>query len=86
MSLDQSKLGARAGIAQLNLNRNGPVAAVGHICRLGRGLANEIGGAAAELVEDVAPGAEWLARELMGNPHHPTPLTKRRHRAAGGIA
>ena len=50
------------------------------ICRLGPELAKRLGGASHQLFQEVAPGAEWLARQLMGNPKHPTPLTRARHR------
>ena len=50
------------------------------ICRLGSGLAKQLGAASHRLFDEVAPGAEWLASQLMGNPEHPTPLTRKRHR------
>ena len=50
------------------------------ICRLGPELAKELGTASHRLFDEVAPGAEWLATQLMHNPDHPTPLTRKRHR------
>jgi hypothetical protein len=32
----------------------------------------------------VAPHAEWLARRLLNDSEHPTPLTRKRHQAARG--
>jgi CRISPR-associated protein Cas1 len=53
-------------------------------CRLGPQLARELGSAAHPLRAAVAPHAEWLARELLGAPDHPTPLTRQRHSASRG--
>lgn len=52
------------------------------VCRIGLPLARELAGSAPTLRAAVAPHAEELARVLMADPDHPTPLTRRRHRAA----
>lgn len=52
------------------------------VCRIGLPLARELAGSAPTLRAAVAPHAEKLARVLMADPDHPTPLTRRRHRAA----
>ena len=52
------------------------------VCRLGPSLARELAAHAAELGTAVAPNAERLARLLLRAPGHPTPLTRRRHKAA----
>ena len=52
------------------------------ICRLGPLLARELAAHAPQLGEAVAPHAERLARVLLRGPEHPTPLTRRRHRAS----
>jgi CRISPR/Cas system-associated endonuclease Cas1 len=51
------------------------------VCRLGRTLARELASYAPGLGKAVAPHAEGLARALLRAPEHPTPLTRRRHRA-----
>jgi CRISP-associated protein Cas1 len=48
------------------------------VCRLGAGLARELGRHSPFLREAVGPNAERLARELLKAPDHPTPLTRRR--------
>ncbi len=50
------------------------------VCRLGPGLARELGQHAHALRGAVGPHAERLASELLNSPNHPTPLTRRRHR------
>lgn len=50
------------------------------VCRLGPSVARELGQHAHQLREAVAPHAEWLAREVLRDPEHPTPLTHRRRR------
>lgn len=50
------------------------------VCRLGSGLARELGCHSDALREAVGPHAERLARELLAAPDHPTPLTRRRRR------
>lgn len=52
------------------------------ICRLGPGLARELGARSHGLREAVGPHAERLARELLKAPDHPTPLTRARHARA----
>jgi len=52
------------------------------VCRLGRSLAHELASFAPDLGKAVAPHAERVARVLLRAPGHPTPLTRRRHRAA----
>jgi CRISPR-associated endonuclease Cas1 len=52
------------------------------VCRLGPGLARELGAASHRLRDGVAPKAEWLASRLLDDSQHPTPLTRRRHRAS----
>ncbi len=49
-------------------------------CRLGPHFARELGPAAHAMRLAVAPHAEWLARQLLNDTEHPTPLTRRRHR------
>ena len=48
------------------------------VCRLGAGLARELGQHSPTLREAVGPHAERLARELLKAPDHPTPLTRTR--------
>jgi CRISPR-associated endonuclease Cas1 len=50
------------------------------VCRLGPRLARTLGAASHQLRNAVAPDVEWLARQLLDNADHPTPLTRRRHR------
>jgi hypothetical protein len=50
------------------------------VCRLGPALARELGEASHPLRAAVAPHAEWLARQLLHDAEHPTPLTRHRHR------
>jgi CRISPR/Cas system-associated endonuclease Cas1 len=52
------------------------------VCRLGAGLARELGEHSPVLREAVGRHAEQLARELLKAPDHPTPLTRRRHAAS----
>lgn len=52
------------------------------VCRLGAGLARELGQHSPALREAVGPHAERLAQELLRAPDHPTPLTRKRHREA----
>jgi CRISPR/Cas system-associated endonuclease Cas1 len=52
------------------------------VCRVGPQLAQQLAGFAPELRRAVAPHTERLARTLLEAPGHPTPLTRRRHRAA----
>ena len=56
------------------------------VCRLGVGLARELGGHSIALREAVGPHAERLARELLKAPDHPTPLTRRGRRQRVGAA
>lgn len=51
-------------------------------CRLGTGLARELGQHSPALREAVGPHAERLARDLLRAPDHPTPLTRRRQTTA----
>lgn len=51
------------------------------VCRLGAGLARELGQHSPALREAVVPHAERLAQGLLKTPEHPTPPTVRRHRA-----
>lgn len=51
-------------------------------CRLGAGLTRVLTAQSETLGRAVAPYAEQLARALSGKADHPTPLTRRRHRAA----
>jgi CRISP-associated protein Cas1 len=55
-------------------------------CRLGPGLARTLAGYAPDLAAAVGPHAERLARTLLRAPAHPTPLTRRRHRASLGTS
>lgn len=52
------------------------------VCRLGPGLAGEMAAKSQIVREAVAPHAERLASQLLRAPDHPTPLTRRRHRAS----
>jgi CRISPR-associated endonuclease Cas1 len=52
------------------------------VCRLGPGLARELGLHAHVLREAVGPHAERLASGLLRSRDHPTPLTRRRHQTA----
>ena len=52
------------------------------ICRLGVPLARELAKNSHHLREAVAPHAERLAGRLLKSADHPTPITRRRHRAA----
>jgi len=54
------------------------------VCRLGVGLARELGQHSGALREVVGPHAEQLARELLKAPDHPTPLTRRRRTERAG--
>jgi len=51
------------------------------VCRLGAGLARELGQHSPALREAVGPHAERLARKLLRAPEHPTPLTQSRRRS-----
>lgn len=55
------------------------------VCRLGPPLAAQLARFALPLRAAVAPHAEQLARTLLRTDDHPTPLTRRRHRAAIGV-
>jgi hypothetical protein len=50
------------------------------VCRLGRGFARELSNASHPLRAIVAPHAEWLARQLLNDAGHPTPLTRHRQK------
>jgi len=52
------------------------------VCRLGAGLARELGQHSGAMREAVGLHAERLARELLKAPDHPTPLTRRRQTTA----
>ena len=52
------------------------------ICRLGIPSTARLAEAAPTLQRAVAPYAEWLAKATLGDASHPTPLTRRKHRAA----
>ena len=52
------------------------------VCRLGPGLARDLGSRAHLFRAAVGPHAEGLASALIESPQHPTPLTRRRHQAA----
>ena len=56
------------------------------VCRLGSGLARELGGHRPALREAVGPRPERLARELLKAPDHPTPLTWGRRRDSAAAA
>jgi Uncharacterized protein predicted to be involved in DNA repair len=50
------------------------------VCRLGPGLARELGEHSDALPEAVGPYAKRLTRELLRAPDHATPVTQSRHR------
>jgi hypothetical protein len=52
------------------------------VCRLGAGLARELGQHSGALREAVGPHAENLARELLKAPDHQTPLKRERRRGS----
>ena len=52
------------------------------VCRLGPGLARELGQYSDALREGVGPHVGRLTRELLRAPEHATPLTQSRHRAS----
>ena len=56
------------------------------VCRLGPKLARELAGHSASLLEAVSPHVESLARGLLKEPGHPTPLTRTRHRKSASKA
>jgi len=56
------------------------------VCRVGPRLARQLARFALPLRAAVAPHAEQLARTLLKTDDHPTPLTRRRHRGAIGVA
>lgn len=52
------------------------------VCRIGPPLARRLASFGEPLRRDLAPFAEQLAQVLLSRTDHPTPLTRRRHRAA----
>lgn len=56
------------------------------VCRVGPPITRQLAQHAPALRTAIAPHVERLARTLLKAPDHPTPLTRRRHRAAVGFA
>src|SRR5438046_483372 len=69
-------------LSERDLQRGDVVETRDGTCRIGLPVARELARTAPNLRAAVAPYAEALASSLLRSPHHPTPITRSRHRRA----